>query len=85
MGRALDDVPAFSRSGSSNPLGKCTAQLSCLVPEEVKERFTALAVMKSGGVSEYLRDIVMREVMGEFELMRLKANGRSVRSAIAEE
>ena len=71
------DVPAFSRSGQSDPDGKLTANVSTLVPEELKEKFSALAVMKGVGLSEYLRYLIAREVYGEFGLMRLRANGRS--------
>ena len=78
----MSDDPLFSRSGHSNELGKCTAQLSTLVPDEIKERFTALAVIKAGGTSEYLRDLVMREVFGEFEMTRMKATrSRDVRES----
>lgn len=63
----------LSRPAASNAFGKCTEPLSTLVPAEIKEKFTALAVMKSGGVSEYLRDLVMREVLGEFQLVKLQA------------
>lgn len=77
--------PLFSRSGESNPFGKCTESLSTLVPEQIKERFTALAVMKAGGASEYLRELVMREVIGEFELMRIKATRAKGTLGMAEE
>lgn len=79
------DVPAFSRPKEPDPLGKCTANVSTLVPEEMAEQFTALAVMKMGGVSAYLRYMIAREIHGEFGLMRLRANGRNGHSGSREE
>lgn len=67
------DRPAFSRSGTSSPFGKCDEPLQTWVPLEIKEKFTALALMKAGSSSEYLRDIVMEKVVGEYELIRLRA------------
>jgi hypothetical protein len=62
----------FSRSGQSNPFGKCTEQVKTWLPPVIKEKFLALAIIKAGGESEYLRQIVMEKVCGEFELMRLR-------------
>lgn len=71
----------LSRSGNSCPLGKCTEPLKTLVPVEIKERFLAIAKFK-GGESEYLRELVMRDVLGSFELVRLKVNAGSVSAGI---
>lgn len=76
----MADRPVFSRSGESNPFGKCTEAVKTLLPPEIKERFVALAVIKAGGESEYLREIIMEKVVGEFELMRLRHN-RGVRGS----
>jgi len=86
-GFTLSDIQQFDdmRNGSSNPFGKCTESLTTLVPPGVKEKFTALAVMKSGGVSEYLREIVMREILGEFELTRLQSQPRRGRAGMSDE
>lgn len=69
----MGERPAFSRSGESSPFGKCDEPLQTWVPAEIKEKFIALAVIKGGSGSEYLRDMVIREVVGEFERVRIKA------------
>ncbi len=76
---------ALSRSGESNPFGKCSEELKTVVPPEIKERFVALAVIKAGGQSEYLRELVMREVLGEFEIMRLRHSRGSRESGKGQE
>lgn len=81
-----NDRPAFSRSGESNPFGKCDDPLQTWLPAVIKERFAALAVMKGyGSASEYARELIMEKVVGEFELVRLKANRTNGSSGIASE
>lgn len=62
----------FSRSGSSCSFGKCTDELKTMVPEEVKAQFTALAVINSTTVSEYLRDLCIAHVYGHVATLRAK-------------
>lgn len=71
------DDPAFSRSGETSPLGKATEELKTLVAESVKEHFCAVAVMHGKTASEYLRDVVMGHLYGEFQLARMKVSGRA--------
>ena len=72
------DFPAFSRSGNSNPLGKNTAEIRVLVPEELQHMLQALAVLKNTNVSEYVRDVLMAHVYGHIGLARLKTTGKNV-------
>lgn len=58
------DDPLASRSGVSNPFGKCTEELKTLIPFEIKEGFARLAHEHGVSPSEYLREIVMVTVIG---------------------
>jgi hypothetical protein len=59
---------AFSRSGNSNPLGKCTEELKTKVPEAVKVDLSLAARQSHTPVTaEYLRDVVMRHLYGAVE------------------
>jgi hypothetical protein len=58
---------AFSRSGSSNPHGKCTEELKTKVPEKVKEDFAVVSRLSDSLASaEYLRDVAMQHLYGAF-------------------
>lgn len=59
-----DDIPLASRSGTSNPFGKCTEELKTLLPFEIKEGFTRIAHEHGVSPSEYLRELVMVHVIG---------------------
>lgn len=58
------DEPLASRSGTSNPFGKCTEEVKTLVSFEIKEGFSRLAHEHGVSPSEYLREIVMVNVIG---------------------
>ena len=64
MSEPQDDAPLASRSGTSNPFGKCTEEVKTLVPFEIKEGFARLAHEHGVSPSEYLREIVMVNVVG---------------------
>lgn len=65
----------FSRSGNSNPLGKNTAEIKVLVPEDLREKIGALAVLRNTNVSEYVRELLMAHVYGQFEVIKMKSDG----------
>jgi len=65
-----DDSVLFSRSGNTNPLGKCTEELKCMVDEETKEAFLALARQSGLSKSEYLRIHVQYHVHGHARMVR---------------
>jgi hypothetical protein len=64
MSKPQDDVPMASRSGTSNHFGKCTEELKTLLPFEIKEGFARIAHEHGMSPSEYLREIVMLNVLG---------------------
>lgn len=65
---------AFSRTGRSSPLGKCTAVLQTKVPEEVAEALKRRAVDAGyGSVSEFLRDWICVEILGHEHYAKLLA------------
>lgn len=55
-------------------LGKCTEELKTVVPEEVKEEFTALAVINGQRASDYLRDLVLDHLYGRLHATRVRVN-----------
>lgn len=55
---------AYSRSGASNPFGKCDQPLKTEVPEQVKNDFTGVAFGDGITPGERLRDLVMCDLYG---------------------
>lgn len=84
MTKSQDEAPLASRSGTSNPFGKCTEEIKTLVPFEVKEGFARIAHEHGVSPSEYLREMVMVNVIGidgvrkiyEERLLRMAGTGR---------
>ena len=66
---------AFARSAESSPFSKCTEELKTHVPEEVKEQFAALAVLNGKTSSEYLRDVVILHLYGQFSMTSMQVRG----------
>lgn len=64
----------FSRSGKTNG-SKCDAEIKALVPDDLKQEITALAVMNKQPVSEYVRDVLFVHVHGHLEGMRMAYRG----------
>lgn len=71
----MSNPPAFSRSGVSNPLGKCTEEIKTHVPEDMKEKFSALAVLNGQTSSEYLRDVIAAHLYGQFHVVSMRVTG----------
>lgn len=61
------------RPPASSPLGPCDVRMETTVPEEIAEEFVAVARLMGKTKSEYLRDLIIKSVRGEFEWMRLRA------------
>ena len=59
-----DDTPLASRSGNSNPFGKCTEDVRARIPYEVKEGLSRLANESGMSEAEYVRDVLMVHVLG---------------------
>lgn len=53
--------------------GKCTEELKTSVPEEVKEEFSALAVLNHQRPADYLRDLVLDHLYGRLHSVRVRA------------
>jgi len=64
MTKPQDDAPLASRSGTSNPLGKCTEDLRTKVPYAIKDGICRLANEVGMSEAEYLRDLLMVHVLG---------------------
>lgn len=57
--------------------GKCTEELKTSVPEEVKEEFSALAVLNHQRPADYLRDLVLDHLYGRLHSVRVRAGRRN--------
>mgnify|MGYP003385075741 CR=1 FL=1 len=66
-----DDPPLNSRSGTSNPFGKCTEEVKARIPYEIKEGFARIAHELGMNESELLRELVMLRVIGVDGVRRL--------------
>lgn len=68
-----DDDILESRSGTSNPFGKCTEVAKTMLPFEIKEGL-ARKVHEAGYGSEqeYLRDLIMVNVIGVDGLLKIQ-------------
>lgn len=66
-------TPAFSRTTSASPFGKCTEELKTKIPYEVKESFGRLAHELGVTESELLRDMVMTRLFSAEHLVSLYA------------
>lgn len=71
------DQPMFSRSGGTSALGKNSEEVKTLVPQELKERLQALAVLAGVNLSEYVREVLTGHVYGQFSLLQMKSQGRN--------
>jgi hypothetical protein len=72
-----ENAPLFSRSGTTNALGKNSEEVKTLVPMELKERLQALATISGVNLSEYTRNVLMSHVYGEFSMLQMKSQGRN--------
>lgn len=61
----------FSRSGNSNPLGKCTELAKTMLPAEIKEGLRRKAFDMGISEQEYLRDLIMVDVLGVDMVLKL--------------
>lgn len=68
---------AFSRSGSTHPMGKCDDRLDIPVPTALKERISAVATLSGKGAAEWARDALEKLVEGELAFIRHRMNGES--------
>ncbi len=69
--------PLFSRSGNSNPLGKCTESIKTIMPEEAKNSLNALAFLSGQTLSEYVRDVLIAHVYGQSFFIQSKLPKRN--------
>lgn len=66
-----DKAPLASRSGTSNPFGKCTEKVQTLLPEEIKEGLRRKAFDMGVSEQEYLRELITVDVLGVDMLLNL--------------
>lgn len=67
----------FSRSERPDGLGKNSAEIKVLLPEDLKEKLLALAALRESNISAYVRDVLLAHVYGQFHLIRLRTEGRN--------
>ena len=75
-----DDDPLFSRSGRTNPQGKCSATLPPIaVPEQLMNDLLGLVFVKGDtNISEVVRDILVKEMYGAVGMIRLNNKNLSI-------
>lgn len=66
-----DDDIMESRSGTSNPFGKCTELAKTMLPFEIKEGLARKAHEAGMGEQEYLRELIMVDVIGVDGLLKI--------------
>jgi len=59
-----------TRSGDSEPYGKCTTELKTSVPEQVHDDFIAIAGANGLSKSELLRNLITSYTNGELAILR---------------
>ena len=63
---------SFSRNGSTNPLGKLTAEIPKFkVPEEVKDELEREAAKAGLGLTEFVREICIIRALGKEKVVSL--------------
>lgn len=68
---SVDDAPLASRSGTSNPFGKCTETAKTMLPPEIKEGMRRKAFDMGVSEQEYLRELIMVDVLGVDMVIKL--------------
>ena len=66
-----DETPMASRSGQSNPLGKCTETAKTMLPPEIKEGLRRKSFDMGVSEQEYLRELIMVDVLGVDMVLKL--------------
>ena len=67
---ADDEVPAFARSGTTNPGGKLTHRLDIPCTEDLIDAINALATLAGVPKAEYARRVLERAMFGELAVAR---------------
>lgn len=65
--------PLLSRNGKTSALGKNDVRAETALPEQIHQEATAIAVFQRKSLSEWMRDLIIKEVRGELERIRLSA------------
>lgn len=71
----MKQVPAFSR-GRSSPLGKHDARVETVLPAVIAEELTTIARLHGKTSSEWVRDLIIERIRGEWAALRLRAGIR---------
>ncbi|MDN5880957.1 MAG: hypothetical protein L0H37_01165 [Nitrosospira sp.] len=71
----------MSRSPTPHPLGKCDAEVKVALPEQVRDKVCAMAALDGQTTSEYLRDVICKQLFGEWNMLQMlrrqNRNGRA--------
>lgn len=72
----MDDIPAFSRTGTTSPFGKLGDWIErTRIEGVIKEKFVEKATAAGKPYSEAVRDIVRVVALGEAEAARMYGDG----------
>lgn len=74
-----DKTPAFSRSAVSCPWGKCDdAHIDIGLPQVIHDEVVTVAGIIGKSKTEWVRDLIIRELRGCVEVARMRYAGRDV-------
>lgn len=72
----MDDLPAFSRTGTTSPFGKLDDRVEAFkIESEVKARFAERAAAAKKPPTEFLRDVMRVVAFGPEEVKRMHGDG----------
>lgn len=66
----MDEKFLYSRSGNSNPFGKCNEEIKVKIDEDTKTAITGLACASGMTVSEYVRAVLLAHAYGHVAILR---------------
>ena len=65
--------PLLSRSGRSSVLGKNDVRAETTLPQQIHEEASAVSCFHGKTLSEWMRDLIIKELRGELDRIRLAA------------
>lgn len=72
----MADIPAFARSGESDPRGKLDERIDTPVPASVKDDASFVARAEGyGSTSEWVRNLIYRELYGRVSHIQTLVRG----------
>lgn len=61
----------FALASATSPMGKCTSEFKCSVPDELYQELQFLATANGLPLAAYVRDVLTDHAMGRGHVIRL--------------